>query len=211
MFCGAVLVAMVMVPTVGQSQEDRKLFRWVDENGKVHFSDRLPPGAVNYARRVYNEEGRAVEDLDEAKDAETLRAEERARALAEEKARQDRILLQTFSSEQAIAVARDDRLSNIDATIAVTEDIVLDIDGRLNELLTQVENLRANGRPVPARLEAEIGSLENQLTNQRAFLADKHQERREVEGEFANALKRYRELRGIETSTGDDANAVAAD
>ena len=46
-FLGTALIA-------GVAAQEKKIYRWVDKDGKVQISDQLPPDAVDKARKEYN-------------------------------------------------------------------------------------------------------------------------------------------------------------
>ena len=49
-FLGAALISGV----AAQDAKEKKIYRWVDKDGKVQISDQLPPDAVDRARKEYN-------------------------------------------------------------------------------------------------------------------------------------------------------------
>ena len=87
------LAALLVAPLAAQprAEAEKKLYRWVDATGKVHYTDALPPEVVNQAREelsartglVRAEIGRALtEEERRALEAETA-AEAAARTRAE--------------------------------------------------------------------------------------------------------------------------------
>ena len=46
-----------------------KLYRWVDENGRTHYTDKLPPNQSSRARIELNEQGMKVKKVERAKTA----------------------------------------------------------------------------------------------------------------------------------------------
>src|SRR5690606_31400143 len=74
-----VLLALA-VPTVGSAQ----LFKWTDENGVVHYGDRIPPQYANQDRSVLNNQGIIVDQHKVETDAQRA---ERERLASEEEAK----------------------------------------------------------------------------------------------------------------------------
>ena len=64
------LAATFVSGTAGAGQ----LFRWVDENGKVHYGDRIPPQYAEGRREKLNEQGVVVD----VQERERTEAERRA-------------------------------------------------------------------------------------------------------------------------------------
>ncbi len=82
-----------------------KLYKWVDENGRVRYGDSIPPQYADKSNQTLNDQGVVVDRKPAAKTPEQLAEEARLKAAAEEaerirreKAYQDRILLDTFTN-----------------------------------------------------------------------------------------------------------------
>jgi len=103
------------------------LYKWTDEKGVVHYTDTLPPEAVDKARVELNKQGVEVKKTDKALTPEQRRAMEqdvqKQKELArqqEEVARRDRALLSTYTSEAEIDLARKRSLQTIDNVVQST-------------------------------------------------------------------------------------------
>ena len=85
------------------SDKQKKLYRWVDKNGQVHYGDSVPAEYAEQDRDVLNRQGVSV-----GREEGTITPEEAAAKAAEEKAARDeqkrklrdRVLLQTYQSVQ---------------------------------------------------------------------------------------------------------------
>ena len=96
-------------------------YKWVDDQGNVHYSDKMPPEAVNKGSIELNKQGVAIKKNDPALTPEQRRAreveEERTRQAAkirDEIQRRDRALLQTFTTEGEIDLSKKRALRTID-------------------------------------------------------------------------------------------------
>ncbi|MDD3610349.1 MAG: DUF4124 domain-containing protein, partial [Halothiobacillaceae bacterium] len=121
------------------------LHRWVDESGRVHYSDQIPPERVNQPHQVLDKQGRRVQDVGAAKTPEERAAEEAARKVrlereAQEKAerelqaREDQRLLMVYNSEEALVRARQARLESFDRLYDLEKDDYARILKDLREL-----------------------------------------------------------------------------
>ncbi len=115
-------------PSKSTSQDTAKTYRWVDNDGVVHFGDQVPPEYASSKRQVLNEFGVPVATEDGAKTPEQIAAEKAAaKKEADERrrvllaARRDQVLLDTYLSVDEIEALRDRRLELIDTQIKVTE------------------------------------------------------------------------------------------
>jgi hypothetical protein len=185
-----------------------KLYKWTDEEGNVHYSDKLPPEAVDRAHEELNAQGVATKSVSREKTKEERAAEEAAAAAAEaekkklaeeeatKKARDD-LLLNTFTTERDLTLARDDRLSSIDATINMTANNNTNQEQQAQAVRKRIENLKKTNKEVPENVTKQLENLEGQLAKNKEFIQSKQDERKQLEAQFDGDLKRYRELKGI--------------
>jgi len=136
-------------------------YKWVDEKGVIHYSDKMPPEAADKGRTVLDKQARPVKRIDPALTPEQRRAREvedeqkRAAAKAQEEvARRDRALVSSYTSEAEIDLARSRALATIDAQIESSRSYVAQLDKRKAELDKRREAL--GDRPVPHALESEL-------------------------------------------------------
>jgi hypothetical protein len=99
-------------------------YKWVDDKGVVHYSDKVPPEVVNKGSQELTKEGitlRKTEPLPTAEQRKAREAEdERRRQLAklqDEAGRRDRALLASYTSEREIDLSRQRSLATIEAVI----------------------------------------------------------------------------------------------
>ncbi|HAI59907.1 MAG TPA: hypothetical protein DCM32_08540, partial [Xanthomonadaceae bacterium] len=120
----AAALAIAVTPSAAAAVE-RTLYRWVDSTGKVHYTDALPPEAVNKARAelsartglVRAEIGRALT----AEERRALEAEAAASAAVrtrrENLKRADEAKVSSFRSEDDLRAVYGERKLAIDETL----------------------------------------------------------------------------------------------
>jgi hypothetical protein len=181
-------------------------YKWVDEHGVVHYTDRVPPDQVDKARIELNKQGVPVKKVEPAPTAEQRKAKEaeeaRAREIAREKedvARRNRALLQSYTSEAEIELARKRALSTLDAAIQSAQAYA----EQLNKRKADVERKKTEyaGKQVPAALEREAMTVDFELVRQNEFIAQKQKETVEVQARYDGVLARWRELTGSKEAT----------
>ena len=120
--------------------------KWVDEKGQVHYGDTVPPEYLNQKRSVLNEQGVVVKTIKSEAQVAKER-EEKSAAESSKKAKviegrklelRDRVLLDIFTTERDLEMARDDRVAAVDSQIQLAESNVKDGEKRMNELKEQV-------------------------------------------------------------------------
>ncbi len=181
------------------------LNKWVDENGQVHYGDRVPAKYLNQQREQLNEQGvvverhrapRSQEELDQEK-AEKARKqeEEKQRLIAKRKADlRDRVLLDTFTAEADLVHARDARVEAVDTQILLTETIIKDQEKKLEKLKQRISSIEKSGRKVPENLPREQDSVSRQLETHYQFVDAKNEEKQKIIDKFDDDIKRFREL-----------------
>jgi DNA repair exonuclease SbcCD ATPase subunit len=177
------------------------LYRWVDENGHVHFSDQVPPRYSQIERTVYNNQAKVTAIIDAPKTRSQLeverhqaRLEEEKRMLAQKQAKRDRALLRSFISEQDIIIARDSRITTIDSSIRITEEKLIELKKKSGELEAKSEKYTKRNKPVPENIAAKLASVRDQIEHLNTILTSKIEEKTALEARFAADVKRYREL-----------------
>jgi hypothetical protein len=104
--------------------ETERVYKWVDEDGQIHYGDSIPPEFSDLPKQVLNDHGITVDHLEGRKTPEQLAAEKQARELALQKElqnRADQALLQTYLSVDEIVMHRDRRIELFQAQSRVTE------------------------------------------------------------------------------------------
>jgi hypothetical protein len=207
------LLALTLLLPAAQA----KMYRWVDKDGNVHYSDKIPPDQVDQARDELNRHGIEVGNTPRAKTAEEIKQErelERLRAeqqrLIEEQQAADRVLLRTFRSEDDIILARDGKLAAIDVMIQVTHGNIRRHQGKLTELQQQAANLERSGRQVPEQLRANMDTTVRNINESYSLIDTREQEKQVIRDKFGQDLKRFRELKNIRPKNHEAADEQTA-
>lgn len=181
-------------------------YKWVDEKGVVHYSDKLPPDAVNKANTQLTKEGIPIKKTDGALTPEQRRAleqdEARQRKAAKEKedlARRDRALVATYTSETEIDLARNRSMQTINNSISSS----LGYTEQLNKRKAEAEAKKAQlqGKPLASTLDRELESIETELARQADLVAQKKREAATIEAKYDADKARWRELVAAKTVT----------
>ena len=178
-----------------------KLYKWVDENGNVHYSDQVPPNQAKQARSELNDQGVAVKQVDRALTAEELaarRAEEQAAAdaaaaIAAERER-DRTLLDSYASEEDITRSYNQRVDLLDQTIEARKVEIGLREKNLADLVGRAADTERSGRAVPEVLQKMIKDERTEIERQRGDIKKREQERVQAEKDYKVDINRYREV-----------------
>jgi PAS domain-containing protein len=211
---GASLIALA-------SNAHATLYKWTDERGIVHYSDQLPADAINRASFQLNRQGLTIKKTDQARpvvqripktenDAQLLRQAERDRLLA---TRRDRALLESYTSENEIDLAKSRAVATIDGQVQSAQAFIAQMQGRRDEL--ESKKATYSPRPVPGSIQREIETIDGEVARQNEFVAAKQKESASVAARYDADKQRFRELRSGEPTgsvvTADDGRFSAAD
>jgi hypothetical protein len=191
-----------------------KLYKWVDEKGNVHYSDRVPPEAAKLAREEKNQDGVTVKEVARAKTEEELAAEaaqrvkdEEARKIAEAQAQADRALMLSYTTEDDLLRAREQELGVIEANMATAKLTIASQEKNLSDLLAHAADFERNKKPVPQAVTDSIAHVRAQIEAQQKTLKEREGSKETVHNEYEAKLLRWREL---SAKNAKDAAAAAA-
>lgn len=146
------------------------LLRWVDENGKVHYSDQVPPSKSKFRRETLNKQGYVVKITEAAKSREQRELDRKLRKLRKrmekivsKKKSRDQILLTSFRSVEGIRQRLYEKLW----ALTTLQNIAQGNLKRVKKQLKSQQKLAAaherDGRKVPENLLKNIESTYGQI------------------------------------------------
>ncbi|WP_374352040.1 DUF4124 domain-containing protein [Chitinimonas sp.] len=193
------------------------IYKWVDENGKVQYSDKPPPTPAKQGLTEMNSQGMRVKQVEglltpeqrAAKEAELAKQKEEQRAL-EESRRKDRALVESFSNTAEIDRIRDQSLEQLQASIAAEEVRYEALMNRITENTKQIERIAKAKKNVPDYMQTELAERKADLAKIETGIAKKKQEIIDVKAKAEADKKRLLELRGPSALPKPAATPVAA-
>ena len=200
------ILLCLILPGMASTAEAGSLYKWIDENGEVRYTDRMPPSASKRQQQTLNDQGIVINTKEAAKSSEELAAIKQAekerdkRLRAEERhneaqRKKDQALLLTFSSEAELELAKDERIEVLDSIIQLIYKSMAGTQKKLTELEDLAEeNYRSKGWVVPGGLAQNIEVLSRSNLMRDNQLLQKLTERNRIELQFEVDLARYRAL-----------------
>jgi len=185
-----------------RSSQKGVAFKWVDEQGVVHYGDHIPPQYATQDRTILNNQGVEVGHLDAQKSSEAQAAEARERAAQMKQRQHDAFLVSTYTSEKDIEALRDVRLDQLAGQRAAAEQYVESLRVRLASLQSRAlsyrpYNERADARRMPDDLAENLVRTVNELRAQTTALASNTQAETNLRAQFQADLERYRQLHSV--------------
>ncbi len=199
-----------MLAALAQAQDVAapKLYRWVGADGKAHYSDTLPPEALNKARdeisvnsgmtlkkvdRALTGEEKAAVDAKVAADAKVAKAMEDAK-------QNDTVLLASYPTARELRRAYDERTILQNETVKATRVGMQSQQQSLSTMLSAASNRELNGKPVDAKLAESILTTRQQLHDQQTLLVQHIAQGAALQAEYQSMLQRWTKLRNAEAA-----------
>jgi len=175
-------------------------YKWTDDQGVVHYSDKVPPEAVSKGATVLDKQGRPTKKIEPAPTPEQLKAREaaeedqRARAKVEQdQARKDRALMQSYTTEAEIDIAKNRALSTLDAQIKSAQTYSADLTRRQQDLKKRKASF--GDKPIPIDLERDLTNVDIELSRETALIKQKTEEVAAVSAKYDTEKKRWQEIK----------------
>lgn len=216
----ALLVAALalLAPDLGHSAEKKKprrtsksgdtsgqVYRWVDDQGVVHFGDQVPAEYAPIDRQVLNQYGIPLRTEQGAMTEEELEAERKAAAekkAAVAAARRDEVLLSTYLSVEEIEALRNRRIELIDGQISVTSNYLQSLRERLKQLQAEASTFKPYSKdpeaePIDEKLADELADTADSIALYEKTLQDTRNRQGRVVMAFDADIARFKELKGL--------------
>ena len=194
------ILSVVLVASSLSAQA--KMYRWVDEEGQMHFGDEIPHEYLVREHDELNDSGAVIKhkkaaETDEQKaKAKRVEYERRKVALIEKKKKQrDRVLLDTYTTKRDLIVARDSRLEAVDSQIQLADTIIIDSNKKVESMDQQVIDIKASNREVPLDLYQRIDNEKEQVKVQSKVKKNYEKRRDEIAIQFNDYIKRFEVLK----------------
>ena len=186
--------------------EEKKLYKWEDENGNVFYGDSIPAEYAERPKTVLNDQGVAVDELEGKKTEEQLaqEAKEREIAVAQElQKRADMALLNTYLSVEEIVMHRDRRVELFQAQARVTELYLKNLERRMKSLRDDASNFRPYSDDESAPMIAEdladdLRETRDTISRHERNLAKYEADEKAIIDRFNADIERFKILKGIQ-------------
>jgi Domain of unknown function (DUF4124) len=200
----AALLCFVLAASLAALPAWAKMYKWVDEKGRVHYGDSVPPEYAGQAMEELDERGlvRGRTQRTRLTPAELRRLEQDKARRAEEQrvreatGRRDRALLSTYTSEQEIDLARDRALEQEDMVIRGMDSRLKQVDAKLGRLRGEAGGYTAQSKPVPEQVRQELAEVEQEAQQLQKNIEQHRHSKVGIRTRHDADKQRFRELTG---------------
>lgn len=188
-----ILIIPAALLTLSQAG-DARLYRWIDEQGNVYYSDKKPPTDAKGLTEL-DQRGIVRKAPDNSISASEAARQEAERKAVLEQRRRDKALLDSFSNTDEIEELRQRQAAAVEARLQTVHLLGNQNREKLARLNAEAERYARKNRKVPASLSGDIDSTRKQLETLDAESRRLTEEMAAINERADQAKKRFLELR----------------
>lgn len=200
---GIVVALSLAVPALAQQkQPSNRMFKCVDDNGKVYYSD-IPRQDCSKGSEM-NRQGVVIKKRGDKPAATAVTKPGKDEAKKPELApgaRRDRALMATYTTEQEIDAARDRSLALPEQAVKTAEARLDKANKDLFELKKQADALAAQQKPLPGQLLEDVSAKQKDVSALEAEAAQKKAQANAIRDRYDADKQRFHELKSRTAST----------
>jgi hypothetical protein len=187
----AMLIALLAVPALAQTKGAQRMYKCVDEKGKVFYSD-SPASDCNKGTEM-TKHGVVVHKPEKVVATPAKVQKKTVPAVGE---RRDRALMATYTREEEIDAARDRSLEMPNQALKASEARLEKTNQELFALKKQADTLASQQKTLPPDLLEDVNARQKQVTALEAEVAQKKAQTEAIRARYEADKVRFRELKG---------------
>ena len=197
--------SILLLPLASMAAEHQRLYRWVDDQGVVHYGDHVPAEYADAEKQVLNMRGVTVDVMRGKRTAEEIAEENRIAELRRQEdlqRRADEALLATYLSVDEILMHRDRRVELFQAQSRVTELYLRNMMRRMAALREEASNYRPYSEDPEAQminpeLAEDILVTKATIKRHQANLARFREDEQNIVARFDGDINSFKTLTGM--------------
>jgi hypothetical protein len=149
----------------------KKVYRWLDEQGDIYFSDQVPPEHIQHSRATLSQTGRVLEVTEQAQSKEQIEQENRLQELRRQQEKliasqkvHDKALLSSYHSKEDMLLAIQSKMEVFDKQKDIFEGNIERLTEQLKKQQHEVSVFESNAQEVPKDLLNERVLSQTRLT-----------------------------------------------
>jgi len=194
------LLAALAITSAAQAEGE--VYRWTDENGKVHYGRTLPPEAANRPYDILSKSGVLIERIEDpvAYRLEKEKGPEKSQKLEplfsedEVRLRSDRLLMLRYQSEEDILEAMEVEVAQLGYDARLINQSMTSVITALTGQVKKAADQQRAGMPPDEALVKEINQLRQRLQRNEDSLAGLREREERIRATFNEDIERYRFL-----------------
>lgn len=197
-------IATLLLAASAHAQE-KKIYKWVDKDGKTHISDQLPPEAVDQARKEYNASTGSLKSeiktqltpAEKAAADRQAQIEQEALEAAATAKRVEQGMLMNYETEQDLQRAFDERTDLLKQTVVSLKTSIQSRRAAIINVLNELADLEVIGQKPPAEKLNWVKTNHALVVRQTEQMDRLNKSYVQLVAEFADTMQKYRQMKGI--------------
>lgn len=191
-----VFLALLLTLAISPCAFSQSVYKWLDENGKVHYGHNVPPDMIRLEHQRLSSQGIVLEHIEDADvpnmllEAELTQNQLAARV-------QKRLLLATYRSVDDIAIMRDRSLTMLGKEREVVQRQVAQLREHLADAESMQRQVSDQKGLVYSTLHDTVQSLRESLSRQRMRLNELADKQQLVREQYLVEVQRYNEAQAL--------------
>lgn len=170
-----------------------KLYKWVDDNGETHYGEVVPPEYADRDKTQLDAKGFKIKEKPKNSNADSsVKTPEEQAAI--DRRRKDNALLNTFSNEKEIDLARDRNLQQVEARISGIEIQLKTAKGSQNGYSQELARLQQAKKKVSESLQSDVDDANARVSELESDLKEAQDKAAAVRAAFEADKARFHEL-----------------
>ncbi len=196
------IFSAIMLILIASQPVQAKMYKWVDEKGVTQYGDSIPAQYAPHGNTELSKSGAVLkktdamltpEQIKAKEDADTKKKEDAKNAM--EKERKDKALLDSYTNEKEIDMARERNLQLADVSIQGTQTRLKPAQAKLDKIHVHIEALKKSKRPIPADLTEDLLAAEKAVVQLNNAIKLRLQEKETIRARYEAEKLHYRELK----------------
>ncbi len=190
MFCAPAIVA--------------ETFRWVDDQGLVHYMDQVPPEESKRPRAKLNPDARTIELVEGQKTPEQLEQIKRLNQLRIDQQKvlsqqkdSDLSLLRSYRSVEEMQMALQNKINTLESTIKIAESNRQHQEENLRSQVKRAAEMELSGQPIPKNLRDNIEMTRHQSASYQEKIKALQSSKQEFVLAYDRDLERFKSLENM--------------
>ena len=190
---------------------------WHNQDGVRECGNVVPPEYAQQGSETKDKFGVTIGETGRAKTMEELAAERAAGKSKEQEAEtvkkraaQDRVLLDTFSTEDDMVLTRDGQIAHLESQIHLVESHIDKLQKNLDQMIERAAETERRGEKPAVEVVNNINNVRSQISDNHNFIETKRAEQDRIRTRFETDIARFRELKGIKTPPVESIAPLAA-
>jgi len=203
-FAAACLGLLLLMATNNASA---RLYKWIDENGNVSYSDKIPPQANQGSHSLLSDKGVTLKTREAQKTREEILRQQEIEQLRKQKEiviRQqeasDKVLLKSFRTEEDLMLAREGKIRSVDNLINITRGNIKRFKDKLSQLQSKAAEQEKTGEVVSEKFMQDMEAIKRQINTSYASIANREDDKNKIREAYAVDIKRFRVLKKLNAS-----------